>query len=113
MPILSLAGASLLAMFAQEEPPAPALVLRNHAELLRELKSIASEHPELVELHKLGDSRGGRAIEALRLAGAGAKDDPARPALLLVANLDGARVYSSAVALEHARALAQRYASDD
>ena len=114
MPILSLAGASLLlAMVAQEEPAAPALVLRNHAELTSELKSIASAHPELVELHKLGDSRGGRALEALRLAGAGAKDEPARPALLLVANLDGARVYASAVALEHARALAQRYASDE
>src|SRR5262249_12838512 len=58
------------------------------------------------------ESRGGRSLDALRLAGAGAAGDKARPAILLVANLDGARVYSSAVALQHARALAEGYASD-
>ena len=114
MTLLPLAGAVLLlAAFAQEEPAAPALVLRSHAELASELKSIAGAHPDVAELHKLGESRGGRAIEALRLAGAGAKAEPARPAILLVANLDGARVYSSAVALQHARALAEGYASDE
>ncbi len=109
---LPLAGVCLLAVAAQEEPAAPALELRNHAELTRELHAIAAAHPDLAELHKLGESRGGRALEALRLAGAGAKDAKARPAILLVANLDGARVFASAVALQHARALADGYASD-
>lgn len=97
---------------APAEAPPAALELLDHARLAGELKALASAHPELVELHKLGESRGGRALEALRLAGKGAKEDPARPAILLVANVDGARVYASAVALQHARALAEGYASD-
>lgn len=113
MPTLPLAGVCLLLAFAaQEEPAVPALELRNHAELTRELEAIAAAHPDLAELHKLGESRGGRALQALRLAGAGAKEAKARPAILLVANLDGARVFASAVALQHARALADGYASD-
>ncbi len=110
---LPLVGVFLLAFGVQEEPAPAALVLQDHAALARELKALAGAHPELIELHKLGESRGGRAIEGLRLAGAGAKDEPARPAILLVANLDGARVYSSAVALAHARALAEGYAGDE
>ena len=97
----------------QDASPSPALELRNHAQLASELKAIAGAHADLVQVLKLGDSRGGRAIEALRIAGAGAVEDEARPAILVVANLDGARVYSSAVALQHARALAERYASDE
>lgn len=113
MPILPLAGVSLLLAFAaQEEPAAPALELRNHAELTRELHAIAAAHADVAELYKLGESRGGRALEALRLAGAGAKEDKGRPAILLVANLDGTRVFTSAVALQHARDLAEGYASD-
>ena len=94
-----------------EAPPA-ALELLDHARLARELKALAAAHPELVQLVKLGESRGGHAIEALRLAGKGGQDDPARPAILLVANVDGARVHASAVALHHARALAEGYAGD-
>lgn len=97
----------------QDASPPPPLELRNHAELASELKSIATAHADIVQLHRLGASRGGRAIEGLRLAGAAVAEDKARPALLLVANLDGARVYSSAVALQHARSLAERYATDE
>lgn len=93
-------------------PPAPALELHDHARLTRELEALASAHPGLVERHKLGSSRAGRALEALRFAGKGA-GEAARPALLLVANVDGARVYASAVALEHARQLASGYGTDE
>jgi hypothetical protein len=114
MPVLPLHWAFCAAVsVAQDASPPPALPLRNHAELTSELKAIADAHADLVQLLKLGESRGGRALEALRLAGAGAAEDKARPAILLVANLDGARVYSSAVALQHARALAERYATDE
>jgi len=114
LPTLPLCGACLvLTVLAQEEPAAaPPLELRDHARLSSELERLAAAHPDLVELHRLGESRGGRAIDALRLAGAGAAGDPGRPAILLVANVDGARVYSSAVALEHARALADGYEKD-
>jgi len=104
---------------AQEEvtppapPPAPALELLEHARLAQELVALETAHPGLVQRHKLGNSRAGRALEALRFAGKGADEEKARPALLLVANLDGARLYSSAVALEHARALASGYGSDE
>ncbi|MEQ1895150.1 MAG: M14 family zinc carboxypeptidase, partial [Planctomycetota bacterium] len=87
---------------AQEEseppvpPPAPALELFDHGRLTHELEALASAHPGLVERHKLGSSRAGRAIEALRFAGKGA-DEKARPGLLLVANLDGPRVYARSV----------------
>lgn len=98
---------------AQDASPPPALELLDHARLAGELKALASAHSDVVQLLKLGDSRAGRALEGLRLAGAGAVDDPARPAILLVANVDGARVYASAVALQHARALAEGYAADE
>lgn len=84
----------------------------DHAQLSRELAAIASAHPDIAQLQTIGSSRAGRALEALRFAGRGASEDAARPALLLVANLDGARLYSSAVALQHARALAEGYASN-
>jgi len=94
-------------------PPPPPLELRDHAQLSLELKALADAHPDLVQLSKLGASRSGRAIEALRIAGAGAEDERARPAILLVANVEGPRVFASAVALHHARALVEGYASDE
>src|SRR5262245_8093004 len=115
MPTLLIAASLALAFPAQgdeQQPPPPALPLLDPEQLSAELAAIAAAHPGLVELHKLGDSRAGRAIEALRFAGKGARDERGRPAILLVANLDGARVYSSAVALQHARALAEGYAGD-
>jgi hypothetical protein len=104
---------ALVLVAAQDASPPPALELLDHGRLAGELKAIAGAHPDVAQIQKLGDSRAGRAIEGLRLAGAGAAAEPARPAILLVANVDGARVYSSAVALQHARALAQGYASDE
>lgn len=104
---------ALVAAARQEETPAPPpLELRDHARLTAELHAIASAHAGLAEVLKLGTSRGGRAIEALRLAGAGHESERSRPAILLVANLDGARVYASAVALQHARALSEGYDTD-
>jgi hypothetical protein len=104
---------ALVLAAAQDASPPPALELLDHARLAEELAAIAGAHPDVAQLLKLGESRAGRAIEGLRLAGAGAAEDPARPAILLVANVDGARVYASAVALHHARALAEGHASDE
>lgn len=112
---LPLLGAclALVAVARQEEPAAPPpLELRDHARLSAELHAIANAHAGLAEVLKLGTSRGGRALEALRLAGAGHETERSRPAILLVANLDGARVYASAVALQHARALSDGYDTD-
>jgi hypothetical protein len=100
-----------LLVWPQEAAAPPELALLSRAELARELEALAAGHPELVQRSTLGTSRGGHALEFLRLSGPGA--DPARPALLLLANLDGARVFSSSVALQHARALAEGYATDE
>jgi hypothetical protein len=111
MPITVL-FASLACLLGPQEAAAPLeLALLSHAELARELEGLAALHPELVQRSTLGTSRAGRPLEFLRLSGPGAEGT--RPALLLVANLDGARVFSSSVALQHARALAEGYATDE
>jgi hypothetical protein len=74
---------------------------------------LASEHKDLVTVVPVGTlpSRAGHKIEALRIA-AGALD-PGRPAILLVANLDGPRAWTSGLALDHAKKLAEAYATDE
>ena len=74
------------------------------------LARLATEHPALVTLLPVGLSRAGRRIEALRIAAGDLT--PGRPALLLVANVDGPWVWTSGLALDHARELASRYAAD-
>jgi hypothetical protein len=73
---------------------------------------LATEHKDLVSVVPVGTlpSRGGRKIEALRIA-AGAMT-PGRPAILVVADIDGPRVWTSGLALDHARHLAEGYATD-
>jgi len=67
-------------------------------------------HAGLVSLHNYGTSRDGRPLEVLRLTAA--KQPADVPAILLVANLEGPRVFESGVALQHAQALASGYADD-
>jgi hypothetical protein len=88
----------------QEAPGVtPAVKTLSHAELSSELHRLAESHRDLAELHLVGLSREGRAIEALRITAA---DEPAStPALLLVANLEGPRLFESGVALDHAERL--------
>lgn len=74
-----------------------------HAELSRALRELRDAHPELCELLAVGHSRAGRPIEALRIR-AGTEDD-GRPAILLVAGLEGPMAYTSALALHHAQGL--------
>ncbi len=74
---------------------------------------LASEHKDLVTVIPVGTlpSRAGHKVEALRIA-AGALD-PGRPAILLVANVDGPRLWTSGLALDHAKKLAEAYATDE
>ncbi len=100
MPIL--ASLLLAALPAAQDP---AVELLDHGALTQRLQRLAREH-DTVELEEIGRSRGGRAIHALRIASGDAGDG--RPALLVVANLDGPQVFSSGVALR----LAERLAAD-
>ncbi|MDZ4774933.1 MAG: M14 family zinc carboxypeptidase [Planctomycetota bacterium] len=86
--------------------------LRNldQRDLQLEMTRLATEHPTLVTVIPVGESRGKRRIEALRVAGG--ELSVGRPALLIVANIDGPLVWTSALALDHVRELTSRYSTD-
>ena len=90
-----------------------ALELLSHAELTARMRALAdgSDVAEVLPLFPGQKSRGGRDLLAVRLAAPEAPDN--RPAILLVANVDGPEVFSSAVALHHAEEIARRWAAGD
>ena len=97
-----------------EEPATPALErapLLEQKKLSLAMQRLASEYPDLVSVLNVGHSRSGRMFEALRLASG--ELTPGRPAILIVANLDGPFVYTSGVALGLARTLAEGYGRDE
>lgn len=106
--------ATIAAIAAHASIPADgdgaAVPLLDHRQLQIAMARLATEHADLVSILPLGTSRAGRKIDALRLA-AGDRT-PGRPAILLVANVDGPYVWTSGVALAHAQKLAANYASD-
>jgi hypothetical protein len=112
--LLSLALVAAAAVVQSDEaasPAAPLPELLDHATLESRLAALAAAHPDLAATVHVGRSRGGRAITALRL-GVG-EPPPGRPALLVVANLDGAHVWSSALALGQIERLLERAADDE
>jgi hypothetical protein len=103
-------GLLSLALF---QPPATSGPdLHNHAALLAEVQTLSKSYPDQVQIFELGTARSGRTIPGLRIT-AGPEVDAAQPAILLVAGLDGPRAYTTSMALEHARALAAGFATDD
>lgn len=88
-----------------QDRPAPELLA--HQPLRLALHALATEHPTRIQLLSVGTSRAGRQIDALRFTGS----EPVgpKPALLVVANLEGPQVYTSALALD----LARRFAADE
>lgn len=99
MELLGLLGLALVP--APQEAP----VLHNHAALLAEVQELARTYPNLVQSFEIGAARSGRTIPGLRIA-SGPEVPAARPAILLVAGLDGSRAYTSTLAMAHARQLA-------
>lgn len=96
---------ALLAALALASP-APSPDSLPHATLLERLRAAAVNRPDRARVLTLGRSRAGREIAALRLADG--EPPAARPAILVVANVDGPDVFSSGVAL----AIAERFAGD-
>ncbi|MCE9592722.1 MAG: hypothetical protein K8S98_00875 [Planctomycetes bacterium] len=102
----SLLASVTLCALASAQDSAPLL---DHAALTGKLKALEHAHPERCMLAPIGRSRGERDVWCLRISEK--PDERARPALLVVANLEGPQVFSSSIAL----ALAERAAnaSDD
>ncbi len=85
--------------------------LLDAADLQFALESLASAHPDLVSVLPIGKSRAGRSIDALRI---GAEDPaPGTPAILVVANLEGPQVWTSMLAFDLARQLAETRSEDE
>ncbi len=100
--------APLLLAGLPQESHAPLLP---HAELQQNLAALAAAHPDLVSVVAVGRSRAGRPIEGLRVM-AGERTG-GRPGILVVADVDGPYVWTSTLALEEARALAEGYGKDE
>lgn len=84
--------------------------LLGHAEVVSAMQSLASAHPDLVSIELVGHSRDSRKIEALRIAAGAALDG--RPAILVAANLEGPRLFSTSLVLHGANALVAGYPDD-
>jgi len=74
------------------------------------LEAIANEHPELVTTSRIGTSREGRPIPVVRLGRTTDGDPGRRPALLVVAGLDGRHAVGTRVALGLAESLVRDHA---
>lgn len=111
MHALLLAAAALLPQKDQVDEPLPAYV--DARELESRLRKAALEHPALLRVETYGSSRAGRPLLVATLGNERKGDLVARPALLLVANLDGQHLLSSAVALAHIELLAAAYGVDE
>ena len=70
-----------------------------HAQLTERARQLATDAGDACTAESIGTSREGREILALRLALPGAVEPDRRPALLLVANIDGNHLVGSSVAL--------------
>lgn len=106
-----LALAFLAALAPRALPQDADVPLLDHQSLSVAMSRVVAEHPTLATLLPVGSSRAGRRIEALRLA-AGERH-PGRPAILVVASLEGPYAWTSGLALDEARRLAAGYAQDE
>lgn len=105
-----LVAAALGAAASIDLPPAAPVTHRqaaafeplDHSRLTARLQALVAAAPERCELAPLGRSRAGREIWYLRVGSEPA--ERARPAVLVVANLEGPELFSSSIAL----ALAER-----
>ncbi|MCP3903211.1 MAG: hypothetical protein GY715_06195 [Planctomycetes bacterium] len=84
---------------------APEAAYHTHAELTAWVDRLDAEHGRSCVAETIGTSHEGRAIRALRVALPGGLEPDERPALLLVANVDGAHLAGSEVAMTVAEEL--------
>jgi hypothetical protein len=85
----------------------------NHQELTRALQGLANQHRSMASLEAMARSDGGREIWLLTLGNPAGTPRDQRPALLLVANLEGNHLIGSSAALYTAQHLLTRYGQDE
>ncbi len=91
----------------------PFAAYHDHAELTAALQRIARTQPDLARIVDLGESRGSRAIQAIEIANRSGVPPGERPALLIVANLEGDQLFGSELALTTAEWLLTQYAGNE
>lgn len=75
--------------------------------LARRLEELSAKHPDAVELREIGRSRGDRPIRLVVIAVPGEREKDERPALLVVAGLDGSHLLGTELALGLTESLAE------
>lgn len=84
----------------------------NHSELTSAVRGLASSHGNLATVTSLARTDAGRDVWLLTLGNRQGGDIDTRPALLIVANLEGNHLIGSSAALYTAEQLLTRYAAD-
>ncbi|HSK17643.1 MAG TPA: M14 family metallopeptidase [Longimicrobiales bacterium] len=84
----------------------------DHDQLTQAARALVNAHSGLATLSSLARTDGGRDIWLLTLANRQGREPDARPALLIVANIEGNRLIGSSTALYTAEHLLTRYAQD-
>jgi hypothetical protein len=85
----------------------------NHGDLTTALRGLADQHRNLASLEALTRTDAGREVWLLTLGSRSGRALDERPALLLVANLEGNHLIGSNAALETARHLLTGYGQDE
>jgi hypothetical protein len=85
----------------------------NHQDLTTALRGLADQHRNLASLEALARTEAGREVWLLTLGSGAGRALDERPALLLVANLEGNHLIGSNAALETARHLLTGYGQDE
>ncbi len=109
---LGLLGALAPAWSAHAPTQDAAPPLHDHASIVSTVQSLAGAHGERLTAEVIATSPGGLDVHALRVS-AGAEVPANQPAILLLAGLDGARAYTTSMALDHVRALLEGYGNDE
>lgn len=121
--MLSALTACAAIALASHSPAQPATTLSSAAtqdtriELLDDrslrlaLRRLEGDFTGRAHLMSIGNSRGGRSIDVLRITEGELR--PGRPALLLVAGMEGTHAWTSSLALDHARALLEGYGENE
>jgi hypothetical protein len=111
--VLAIGASCHAAAWAQSGGDGDQAKYRTHAELSTLVNRLVADHPQACAAESIGTSREGRAIWALRLALGGEVEPDRRPAMLLVANIDGDHLLGSEVALGVAARLLTMAGADD